>query len=118
MALTSALTDSVTVIHPSGQDEYGNADRSWDNAVETVEPGFFVGRTSTSSTTTEAGVRITGGSGGSLLLGPDSNIEAGDRVRVLGRVYAVVGEPVALRSPKAMKGYMVALSDLTEEASA
>lgn len=97
MGLLQNLKDSVTVIRPLLSDEYGNVGRSWDGASETVVSGFLASPTT-------------------LILAPDADVRLGDRVSVLGRLFAVKGEPVLARSPAASKALVVSLSDLVEEA--
>jgi hypothetical protein len=95
LGLLQNLKDSVTVIRPTGADEYGNPARAWDGAAETTVSGFLASPTT-------------------LILAPGTDVRLGDRVSVLGRLYAVKGEPVLARSPSAAKALVVTLSDLVE----
>jgi hypothetical protein len=69
----------VTIIRPTGADEYGNAGASFDFTTETSAQGFEVV------------------DGERLLLPASADVKVGDRVRVNGSTYAAT--PVEVRSP-------------------
>lgn len=95
MGLLQNLKDPVTVVRPVSADEYGNAATSWVGAAETVVNGFLASPTT-------------------LIVAPGTDVRRGDRVRALGRLYAVESEPVLARSPSSAKALVVPLTDIVE----
>ncbi|GAB1641766.1 hypothetical protein [Krasilnikovia sp. MM14-A1259] len=71
--------DVVTVLRPAGADEYGNPGSGWTSPAQLNGVGFLTGDT--------------------VYMPPSADVQRGDRLRVTGRDYDVIGEPDLVRSP-------------------
>ena len=71
--------DAVTIRRPAGTDEYGNPGTSWAAPQELPAVGFLAGVT--------------------VFMPPTADVQRGDRLRIAGRDYDVIGEPDLVRSP-------------------
>ncbi|BCJ41671.1 hypothetical protein GCM10010168_53310 [Actinoplanes ianthinogenes] len=71
--------DAVTVLRPTGVDEYGNPDHSWANPLATETVGFL--------------------SGDTVYLPPGTDVLKGDRLLIGERTYTVADDPGQARSP-------------------
>lgn len=92
MALT--FPHAVTVLRP-GADVYGNPGGSFDAASSVSAFGFQASRLL-------------------LIMPPDADVRAGDRVSVNGEVFAVDGFPEVARSMRAAKATVVRLAEVVE----
>lgn len=105
---TSLAVDELTFLRaPVVEDRYGDDERDWDNAVETVSPGWRVdpdeGLERIDATRDAVVIRHRA-------IGPvDADVEASDRALWQGDVYAIDGEPLRYRSPRGRLGHTALL---------
>ena len=73
------FSDTVTILRPSGADEYGNPGTSWASPTEIAAVGYMQGDT--------------------CYFPAGTDVQRGDRLQVAGVTYDVQGDPRELRSP-------------------
>lgn len=90
MSVTALLIRQVTILRADETtDRYGNAVLDWSTPTETPTKGWMA----QSSSTEDTDRRDAAVSTWTLVLGPDEDVTAADRVAVDGTVYELLGAP-------------------------
>lgn len=94
--LPSWCTDTITVTRPAQASSRGSTVADWEHATTATVSGCSV---QTNATAMDLDGRTQTELSGVVYAPPGADIQAGDRITYGGATYAVVGEPMAWRSP-------------------
>jgi hypothetical protein len=97
--------DEVTILRTDAPGPYGDPRGDWSNPTEIPAKGFWIAGSARRKDKT-------------ILMPPTTDIQAGDRVRLNGDVYQVVGEPGQVRSPSRLIMWRVSIRRLGGNARA